>query len=111
MGIYENNTVFLTQEYLELFELQQLQLNSSESFDYKQGYDFAINEIHSQYNLRNKKNNESSTKINSQNQNKKNVEVPKKKVVQTLLRQNKKNSNPSSPKNQQVPKILILVMK
>ena len=57
MGTDENNTIFLTQEDQELFELQQLKVESSESFDYKQGYDFAINEIHSQYNLRNNKNN------------------------------------------------------
>ena len=62
MGIDEENTSFLTQEDQELFELQQLKVESSESFDFKQGYDFAINEIHSQYNLRNKKNNESSRK-------------------------------------------------
>ena len=47
MGIYENNTIFLTQEDQELFELQQLKVESGESFDYKKGYDFAINEIHS----------------------------------------------------------------
>ena len=65
MGIDENNTIFLTQEDQELFELQQLKLDSSESFDYKQGYEFSINEIHSQYNFRNKKNTESSTKNTS----------------------------------------------
>ena len=43
MGIDDNNTIFPTQEDQELFEIQQLQLNSDESFDYKQGYDFAIN--------------------------------------------------------------------
>ena len=62
MGIYDNNTIFLTREYQELFELQQLKLDSNEFFDYKQGYHYAINEIHNQYNLRNKKKNESSTK-------------------------------------------------
>ena len=55
MGIDEENTIFLTQEDQELLELQQLKVESSESFDFKQGYDFAINEIHSQYNLRDKK--------------------------------------------------------
>ena len=47
MGIDEENTIFLTQEDQELFELQQLKVESSESFDFKQGYDFTINEIHS----------------------------------------------------------------
>ena len=110
MGIDDNNTIFLTQEDQELFELQQLKLDSSESFDYKQGYDYTINEIHSLYNLRNKKNNESSTKKTSQTQNKKTVEAPKTKFRQILPRENKKNSNSSqnisSPKNASSPKIV-----
>ena len=110
MGIDDNNTIFLTQEDQELFELQQLKLDSSESFDYKQGYDYAINEINNQYNLRNKKNNESSTKKTSQTQNKKIVEAPKTKVLQILPRENKQNSssfqNISSPKNASSPKIV-----
>ena len=56
MGINDDKTIFLTQEDQELFQMQQLQLDSGESFDYKQGYEFAINELHSQYNLRSKKN-------------------------------------------------------
>ena len=96
---------FHTQEDLELFELQQLKLNSNESFDYKQGYDFAINEINSQYNLRHKKNNEPFTKNNSQNQNKTNVEAPNTKVLQIIPRENKQNSNPSSPKKSISPNI------
>ena len=47
MGIDEENTIFLTQEDQELFELQHFKVESGESFDYKKGYDFAINEIHS----------------------------------------------------------------
>ena len=84
MGIDENNTIFLTQEDQELFEIQQFKVESGESFDYKQGYDFAINEIHSQYKLRTKKTNEPATKNNAptqQNQNKKNVEAPKTKIL------------------------------
>ena len=73
IGIDDNNTIFLTRKDKELFELQQLKLDSSESFDYKQGYDYAINEIHSQYNLRNNKINKSSTKKTSQTQNNKTV--------------------------------------
>ena len=96
MGIDESNTIFLTQEDQELFELQQFKVEYGESFDYKQGYDFAINEIQIQYNLRSKKTNEASTKNNvptQQNQNKKNVEAPKTKNFQILPRENKKNSN------------------
>ena len=41
MGIDEENTIFLTQEDQELIERQQLKVESSESFDYKQGYEFS----------------------------------------------------------------------
>ena len=51
--------------------LQQLQLESGESFDYKQGYEFSINEVHVQYNLRSKKNVESHAKKSAQTQTKK----------------------------------------
>ena len=66
MGIDDNKTIFLTHEDQELFELQQLQLDSGESFDYKQGYDFSINEVHKQYNLRSKTKIEPSTKKSAQ---------------------------------------------
>ena len=55
MGINDDNTIFLTQEEQELYMLQQLQLESGESFDYKQGYKISINEVHKKYNLRSKK--------------------------------------------------------
>ena len=55
--------------------LQQLQLESGESFDYKKGYDFSINEVHKKYNLRSKKNAESPTKKIAQTHTKKIVEV------------------------------------
>ena len=42
--------------------LQQLQLESEESFDYKQGYEYDTNELHKQYDLRSKKNVEAPTK-------------------------------------------------
>ena len=82
MGINEDNTIFLTQEDQELFEMQQLQLDSGESFDYKQGYDFSINEVHKQYNLRSKKNIEPSIKKYVQTEKKKKtVEAPTSKVL------------------------------
>ena len=95
MGINDDNTIFLTQEDQELFELKQIQLDSSESFDYKQGYDLAINEVHKQYNLRSNKNTEPSTKKNAQIENNKIVEAPTTKVLQILPRENKQNSNSS----------------
>ena len=75
--------------------MQKLQLDSGESFDYKQGYDFAINEVHKQYNLRSKKNIEPSTKKSAQTQTKKIIEIPTTKVLQIIPKENKQNSNSS----------------
>ena len=98
MGMDERKSIFLTKQDLELCEPQQLTLDSSESFDFKQGYDSVINEIHSQYNLRSKKTNDPSNKTKAPNQNKKKDETPKNKILQILPRENKQNSTPSSPK-------------
>ena len=92
-------------------------LDSGESFNYKQGYEFAINEFHKQYNLRSKKNVEAPTNKSTQTQRKKIVKAPTTKVLQILPRevhQNsssaQKNSNPnqkiSSPKIEPSPKIV-----
>ena len=56
MGLDDEDVVFLTQDDQELHMLHQLQIQYGESFDYKQGYDYAIFEVHNQYNLRSKKN-------------------------------------------------------
>ena len=102
MGINDDTTIFLTQEEQELYMLQQIQLESGESFDYKQGYEYAINEFHKQYNLRSKKNVEAPTKKFSQTQTKKIVEAPRNKVLQIIHREtqqksssNEKNANPN----------------
>ena len=46
MGINDEDTIFLTQDEQELHMLQQLQIQSRESLDYKQRYDSAIFEVH-----------------------------------------------------------------
>jgi len=68
--------------------LQQLQIQSGESFDYKQGYDSAIFEVHKQYNLRSKKNADipDQTKKSVQNQPKKIKEATVSKILQILPR-------------------------
>lgn len=43
---------FVTQEDQDDHEINQFQTNSGESFDFKQGYDSAIYEVHKQYKLR-----------------------------------------------------------
>lgn len=54
MGLDNEETIFFTQDDQKLYMLQQLQIQTGESFDYK-GMT-AIFEIHKQYNLRSKKN-------------------------------------------------------
>ena len=76
--------------------LQQLQIHSGESFDYKKGYDSSIFELHKQYNLRSKKNFDipDQTKKTVPNQPKKLKEAPVSKILQILPRQ---NQNPFGP--------------
>jgi len=44
--------IFLTQEDQDDHEINQFQTKSGESFDFKQGYDSAVYEVHKQYKLR-----------------------------------------------------------
>ena len=67
MGINDDETVFLTQEEQELFQLSLTELDSEESDDYKQGFENAIMEVHSKYNLRCKKTSDAPNKKTSEN--------------------------------------------
>ena len=90
----EEDIVFLTQEDHELYMLQQLQLESSESFVFKKGYELAIYDVHKQYSLRSKKNNETPIKRSIQTQTKIIKEAPVKKVLQILPRGTPETSTP-----------------
>ena len=46
--------VFLTQEDLDDHDINQFQTKSGESFDFREGYDAAVYEVHKQYKLRNR---------------------------------------------------------
>jgi hypothetical protein len=52
MGLNDEHQVFLSQEDHNDDEIQQFQTRTSESFDFKQGYDTAVYEVHKQYKLR-----------------------------------------------------------
>jgi len=52
MGLDGESQVFLTQEDHENDEIKLFQTKSGESFDFKQGYDTAVYEVHKQYKLR-----------------------------------------------------------
>src|ERR1700733_4060436 len=52
MGLDDEHEVFLSQEDHEEEDNKQFQTKSGESFDFKQGYDTAVYEVHKQYKLR-----------------------------------------------------------
>jgi len=52
MGLNDEQQVFLTQEDQEDNSINQFQTKSGESFDFKQGYDTAMYEVHKKYKLR-----------------------------------------------------------
>ena len=51
MGLKSEQQVFLTQEDQDDHDIKQFHTKSGESFDFKQGYDSAIYEVHKQYKL------------------------------------------------------------
>lgn len=71
MGINDDETVFLTQEEHELFQLSQTELDCEELDDHKHGFENAIMEVHREYNLRSKKKLYATSKQNNENPNKK----------------------------------------
>ena len=52
MGLNDEQQVFLTQEDQDDNDINQFQTKSGESFDFKEGYDTAVYEVHKQYKLR-----------------------------------------------------------
>ena len=52
MGLNNEQQVFLTQEDQEAHIMKQFQTQSSESSQFREGYDTAIYEVQKQYNMR-----------------------------------------------------------
>ena len=52
MGLDGENQIFLTQEDQEIYNDSQFHTKTGESFDFKEGYDAAVYEVHKQYKLR-----------------------------------------------------------
>lgn len=93
MGLDDEGEVFLSKDDQEAHILKQFQTQSGESFDFRQGYDSAIFQVHKQYNLR-------SRRIDVPKTNKKTVpNQPKKgkKVTKPLQILSKSNTNPFHP--------------
>lgn len=95
MGTNEDDSDFLTQEEYELFLLTQMELESEEYDDYKNRFENAILEVHRQYNLRSKKNNDNSKKKDLNNSRKKNLESNPNKIVES----SKRNENNVEKRN------------
>ena len=55
MRLNNEQQVFLTQEDQEAHILKQFQTQSGESFDFREGYDTTIYEVHKQYNQRSRR--------------------------------------------------------
>ena len=55
MGLGNEGEFFLTQEDQEAHTLKQFQTQVGESFDFREGYDTTIFEVHKQYNLRSRR--------------------------------------------------------
>ena len=55
MGINNEQQVLLNQEDQEAHILKQFKTHSGESFDFREGYDTAIYEVHKQYNMRSRR--------------------------------------------------------
>jgi len=75
MGLDDEHHVFLSQEDHEEEDSKQFQTKSGESFDFKQGYDTAVYEVHRQYKLR------SRTVNITQPENTKDKQQPKSAIV------------------------------
>jgi len=52
MGLNGEQQIFLTLEDQDDHDINQFQTKSGESFDFREGYDAAIYEVHKQYKLR-----------------------------------------------------------
>lgn len=93
MGCDDEGEVFLSEDDQEAHIIKQFQTQSGESFNFRQGYDSTIFEVHKQYNLR-------SRRIDVPETNKKMVPNQPKKVkivTKPLQIPSRSNTNPFNP--------------
>jgi hypothetical protein len=105
MGVHDDESIFLTQEEHEIFLLSQTKVNE-EAYETKhEAFENSIMEVHKQYNLRSKRENDNPPKKTAEtkkgNETKKIAETkrtsenPPKKLLE---RNNVESSTPRSPK-------------
>lgn len=87
MGLNSEQQNFLTQEDQEAHTHGQFQIQSGESFDFKEGYETAVYEVHKQYNLRSRRidisddNKQKETKQPTKAKNKNSsTQIPRKRI-------------------------------
>ena len=87
MGLNSGQQIFLTQEDQQAHTLGQFQIQSGESFDFKERYDTVVYEVHKQYNLRSRRidisddNKQKETKQPTKAKNKNSsTQIPPKKI-------------------------------
>jgi len=85
MGLDNEQQIFLSQEDKENEDIKQFQTKSGESFDFKQGYDTAVFEVHKQYKLRSRTVNVTQPEKLKE----------KKQTIEIIKNPNNKTSSPS----------------
>jgi len=89
MGLNGEQQIFLSKEDQDHNDINQFQTKSGESFDFREGYDTAVYEVHKQYKLR-------SRTINVPEPVKsKDTKQPKKIKDKTILKESSDKTGPN----------------
>jgi len=94
MGINSKQQIFMTQEDQEAHTLNQFQIQSGESFDFREGYDTTIYEVHKKYNLRRKR-----IDVPKNNKQKETKQTSKAKIKNPPIQTPPKNPNHPTVEN------------
>jgi hypothetical protein len=107
MGVHDDESIFLTQEEHELFLLSQTEVNEEAEETEQQAFENAIMEVHRQYNLRRKKENDNPPKkvVETKKATETKRIVETKKTSETSPKKVPKRNNVESPAKR-TPKIL-----
>jgi hypothetical protein len=107
MGVHDDESIFLTQEEHELFLLSQTEVNEEAEETEQQAFENAIMEVHRQYNLRSKKENDNPPKkvVETKKATETREIVETKKTSETSPKKVPERNNVESPAKRN-PKIL-----
>jgi hypothetical protein len=106
MGVHDDESIFLTQEEHELFLLSQTEVNEEAEETEQQAFENAIMEVHRQYNLRSKKENDNPPKkvveTKKATETKKTVEIKKTSETSPNKVPERNNTEPPAKRNSQI---------